>query len=112
MKPEEFDQVLSEEADIVPSSGFVAAVMEAVSREATAPPLTFPWGRAWPLAAGFLALLLWLAFLRFSPEVDPPEPDLYAWFEMVVPMATAWVAGGLLMTIAVTAWSLRLVRLR
>ena len=42
MKPEEVDRVLSEEADIVPSSGFVATVMGAVTAEATAPPLTFP----------------------------------------------------------------------
>ena len=32
--------------------------------------------------------------------------------QMIVPMATGWVAGGLLMTIAVTIWSLRLVRVR
>jgi len=112
MKPEELDRVLSEEADIVPSSGFVTAVMEAVTTEATAPPLAFPWKRAWPLAAGFPVLLLWLALLQFGPGGTTSEPDLYAWFEMIVPMATAWVAGGLLMTIAMTAWSLRLVRLK
>ena len=86
--------------------------MEAVTTEATAPPLTFPWKRAWPLAAGFAALLLWLVFLRFSPQVTTSEPDIYTWFEMIAPMATGWVAAGLLMTIVVTAWSLRLVRLR
>ena len=112
MKLEELDRVLSEEADIVPSSGFVAAVMEVVTTEATAPPLTFPWKRAWPLAAGFPALLLWLAILQFRPEVAPSGPDLYAWFQMIVPMATGWVGGGLLMTVVMTAWSLRLVRLR
>ena len=31
---------------------------------------------------------------------------------MIVPMATGWVAAGLVMTVAITAWSLRLVRLR
>jgi hypothetical protein len=112
MKPEELDRVLSEEADIVPSSGFVAAVMDAVTADATAPPLTFPWKRAWPLAVGFAALLLWLAILQSRPEAATSGPDLYAWFEMLVPMATGWVAGGLLMTVAVTAWSLRFVRLR
>jgi hypothetical protein len=112
MKPEELDRMLSEEADIVPSPGFVTAVMEAVTTEAKAPLLTFPWTRAWPLAAGLPGLLLWLAILQFRPEVTTPGPDLYAWFEMIVPMATEWVAGGLLMTVAMTAWSLRLVRLR
>jgi hypothetical protein len=112
MKPEELDRVLSEESDLVPSSGFVAAVMEAVTTEATAPPLTFPWKRAWPLVAGFAALIVWLVFLQFGPASTSSGPDLYAWFEMMVPMATGWVAGALVMTVAMTAWSLRLVRLK
>lgn len=85
--------------------------MEAVTVEAAAPPLRFPWKRAWPLAAGFAALLLWLAILQSRPEVTT-GPDLYKWFEMVVPMATGWVAAALLMAIVITAWSLRLVRPR
>jgi hypothetical protein len=112
MKPEELDRVLSEEADIVPSSGFVAAVMDAVTTDATAPPLPFPWKRALPLAAAFPALLLWIAFLPTGHDVATPGPDPYTWFKTMVPMATAWVAAGLLMSVAVTAWSLRLVRLR
>ena len=112
MKPEDLDRVLSTEGEIVPSSGFVDAVMEAVTAEATAPPLAFPWKRAWPLGAGFLALLLWLAFLPLEPDVNASRADLYAWFEMLVPMATGWVAGGLLIAAAATAWSLRLVRFR
>jgi hypothetical protein len=112
MKREEIDRVLSDEPDIVPSSGFVASVMDAVTAEATAPPLAFPWKRAWPLGAGFVALLLWLGFLQIRPQAAARGPDLYAWFQMIVPMATGWVAAGLLMTIAVTIWSLRLVRMR
>lgn len=112
MKPEEFDRLLADESDIVPSSGFVASVMETVTTEATAPPLAFPWSRAWPLAAGFAALLVWLVFLQFKPVAATPGPGLYAWFETIVPMATGWVAGGLLMTLALTAWSLRMVRFR
>jgi len=112
MKPEEIERVLADEPDIVPSSGFVASVMDAVTAEATAPPLPFPWKRAWPLAAGFVALLLWLAFLQLGSQAVTQSPDLYAWFQMIVPMATGWVAAGLLMTIAVTIWSLRLVRVR
>jgi hypothetical protein len=112
MKPEEIDRVLAEEPDLVPSSGFVASVMEAVTAEATAPPLPFPWKRAWPLAAGVAALLLWLAFLQVAPRAATPGPNLYAWFQMLVPMATGWVAGGLLMTIALTAWSLRRALIR
>ena len=111
MKPEELDRLLSAEPDIVPSSGFVASVMEAVTSETTAPPLRFPWTRAWPLAVVFAALIVWLAMLQLQPEVTT-GPDLYARFEAIVPMATGWVAGALLMSIAITAWSLRLVRPR
>lgn len=112
MKPEELDRVLSEEADLVPSSGFVARVMDAVTTEATSPPLAFPWTRAWPLAAGFAALLLWLARLLFQPASNAPGFDVYAWLEMIAPMAGGWVIGAVVMTVAITAWSLRLVRLR
>jgi hypothetical protein len=112
MKPEGIDRALAEEPDIVPSSGFVASVMEAVTAEATAPALPFPWKRALPLAAGVIALLLWLAFLQIRPQAAARGPDLYMWFQMIVPMATGWVAAALLMTIAVTIWSLRLVRVR
>ena len=34
-----------------------------------------------------------------------PGPISYAWFEMLVPMATGWVAAGLIMSIVVTALS-------
>ena len=106
MTPEDLERVLADEPDIVPSSGFVASVMEAVTAEATAPPLPFPWTRAWPLAAGFAALLLWLALVALGPQASAPGPDLYAWFERIVPMATGWVAAGLLMTAAITVWSI------
>jgi hypothetical protein len=52
-----------------------------------------------------------MAFQSFEPQISAGGPDLYGWFEMLVPMATEWVAGGLLTTLAVTAWSLRRVRL-
>lgn len=52
-----FDRVLAQEDTIVPSSGFVARVMDAVEQEATAPaPIRFPWKRALPGLAACLAL--------------------------------------------------------
>jgi hypothetical protein len=112
MKPEELDRVLVVEAGVVPSSGFVSAVMEAVTSEAMGPPLPFPWKRALLLAAAFPALLVWMAFQPSELEVALPGPDVYTWFKTIAPMATGWVAAGLLMSVAMTAWSLRLVRLR
>ena len=50
------DRILSTEEDLIPSSGFLASVMERVEVEARAPkPIRFPWKRAIPgfvLAAG------------------------------------------------------------
>jgi hypothetical protein len=58
MNNDELDHILSEHEAIQPSSGFAAAVMEAVRDEATAPPpIPFPWKRALPVLV-FAALTL------------------------------------------------------
>ena len=52
MNHDDIDRILSSEDEILPSSGFVASVLDAVRREAaTPPPIPFPWKRAWPVAA-------------------------------------------------------------
>ena len=60
MKDDDIDGILCQHDEIVPSSGFAASVMDAVRREASAPPpIPFPWKRALPivlLAAFALAL--------------------------------------------------------
>ena len=52
----EIEAVLAAEAELIPSSGFLATVMERVQQEASAPPpIPFPWKRAVPgvlLSAG------------------------------------------------------------
>ncbi len=55
---EEIDHMLSREDGILPSSGFAASVMDAVRREAAAPPpIPFPWKRALPgMVVGAFAL--------------------------------------------------------
>jgi hypothetical protein len=46
-KRDAMDEILATEEDLVPSSGFVARVMEQVREEAAAPkPIPFPWRRA------------------------------------------------------------------
>ena len=54
----EIDRILSKQDEILPSSGFVGSVMDAVRREAAAPPpIPFPWKRALPcLALAIVAL--------------------------------------------------------
>jgi hypothetical protein len=49
MNDEDLDRMLLQRDEIVPSSGFVASVMEAVQQEAAAPaPIPFPWKWALP----------------------------------------------------------------
>ncbi len=46
----EIDQILAGEEELLPSSGFVGAVMDRVQQEAALPaPIPFPWKRAIPL---------------------------------------------------------------
>jgi hypothetical protein len=67
MRWEELDRVLSAEQEIVPSSGFTDAVMEAVHREATTPPpISFPWKCALPGLAFAGFTLLALLFLHLA----------------------------------------------
>jgi hypothetical protein len=55
---DDMNRILSREDEILPSSGFAASVMDAVRREAAAPPpIPFPWKRAMPgLVVAVLAL--------------------------------------------------------
>jgi len=69
----EINSILSREDEILPSSGFATSVMDAVRREATAPPpIPFPWKRALPgLVVGCFALVLVLvAGVRVIAQLD------------------------------------------
>ncbi len=56
MTTKKIEKILAGEEELIPSSGFVASVMERIEDEAAAPPpIPFPWKRAMPgmvLAAG------------------------------------------------------------
>jgi hypothetical protein len=61
MMNSDFDEILSRQDEIVPSSGFVASVMETVQQETAAPaPIPFPWKRALPMFVAMLAALTML----------------------------------------------------
>ncbi len=104
MNDDNLDRLLSRQEDIVPSSGFVSNVMEAVRHEASAPPpIPFPWKRALPglaawlivLAAGVLAI-----FSRVDPgPVRPAGPAV---------IRAGWIALGLLAAFLSVGLSLRL----
>jgi hypothetical protein len=54
------DQMLGVEAALVPTSGFLAAVMDRVREEAAAPaPIAFPWKRILPGVVGAAGILIW-----------------------------------------------------
>ena len=93
MKEDNLDRILKSEEELVPSSGFVAAVMERVREEAAAPaPIPFPWKR---LAPG-----LGLQDLRATALV---QPHLSAALTGTVGQA-GWVA--LALGVSMLAWIL------
>lgn len=60
---EKMDNILAGEPDLVPSSGFLASVMERVTEEAAVPPpIPFPWKRAIPGIILVVAVLCWGGF--------------------------------------------------
>ena len=103
---EEIDRILSREDEVLPSSGFVVSVMEAIRREATAPPpIPFPWKRAWPgvVLAGFIVVMVGIAAVAIisrlgGMSVASPLP--------VAPGIPPMVHGGLESAIRWTALSL------
>jgi hypothetical protein len=107
-KDQELDRIFSRDADLVPSSGFVSAVMEAVRMEASAPPpIPFPWKRALPgIAAWVLALtLLFLAAFRHTGE-SPAAPStvhrvlasLAPAFRAAQAVGAGWILAALLLS--------------
>jgi hypothetical protein len=112
MKPDELDCVLSREAEINPSSGFVRSVMAAVRSEAAAPPpIPFPWKRALPGLLVFVVAIAWSVVDTFrSParaSVSVIPQTVTHWIDGVVPLldkaqmfGAGWALLGLLLTFA------------
>jgi hypothetical protein len=111
----EIEAILAGEAELVPTSGFLASVMESVQQEASAPPpIPFPWSRALPgflLAAALSGWALLDLTRRGLPVVTAPTfvaPHLPA--ALVAPIESAgWVALALGISLASWLLSRRLV---
>ena len=94
----EIDRILATEEELIPSSGFLASVMERVEQEsAVPPPIPFPWKRFVPgmlLTAGVFA---WggFEFVRLGlpalSSITPTPPHLSAAYMHSVESA-GWVA--------------------
>jgi hypothetical protein len=62
--PDAVDRILAAEEELIPSSGFLATVMERVREEAATPaPIPFPWMRALP---GILLVALVIGWSGFE----------------------------------------------
>lgn len=88
MREEHLERALAGEPDIVPSSGFVQAVMEVVRQEAAAPaPIPFPWGRA--LTGAFLVVVTAFVmpgafYLQHGPGPSAGSSEIRAVLDLLV----------------------------
>jgi len=119
---DEMNRILSREDEILPSSGFAVSVMDAVRREAAAPPpIPFPWKRALPgLVAAGVALVLVLGAgvvaiaqlgrASTAPELSTFLPSLTPIFglQRIMGSAASWTVLALLVTLVSVKLSMRL----
>jgi hypothetical protein len=117
---EEIDRILSREDEILPSSGFAVSVMDAVRREAAAPPpIPFPWKRALPglVVAGLTLVLVLVAGVVAIAQLgkataSPPSmslPSVLApTFQGNMGSAAIWTLLALLVTWVSVKLSMRL----
>jgi hypothetical protein len=118
MTDDEIDRILaSGHDDILPTSGFVESVMEAVRDEALRPPpIPFPWKRALPgLAAAGVALVwvLVVGITQLGPAAEAPQLTLRLPSALAPILdAAAWTVAALLLTLASVKLSMRFVTRR
>jgi len=97
MRDADLDRILSKEEEILPSSGFAASVMEAVQREAAAPPpIPFPWKRALPglCAAGLMLVLIVVASVPLLRHGAASRPLPAQWLSAVASIIEGWETVG------------------
>jgi hypothetical protein len=110
MTTEKIERILAAEEEIVPSSGFVASVMERISEESAAPPpIPFPWKRAIPgiiLAGGAFAWGAYeLARLGVEAVRAPSLPAIHLSVSAQGPLASiGWLA--LAAVVSLGSWAL------
>jgi hypothetical protein len=109
------DRILGREEELIPSSGFVTAVMERIREEATAPaqihfpPIPFPWKRVVPGIVLACAGLGWgaveLTRLAIEAMHDPQPATVSIPDALLRPMESlGWVA--LALGLALGSWLL------
>ncbi len=127
IRNEEIDRILSREDEILPSSGFAVSVMDAVRREAAAPPpIPFPWKRALPglvlggfaLALVFVTVVVAIAQLirastsaQFSMSLPSVITPIFG-LQRNLEIAASWTVLALLVTFVSVKLSMRLASRR
>ncbi len=121
MKHDELDRMLSRNEEIVPSSGFTSAVMDAVREAAATPPvIPFPWRRVLPLiiaaVLSFVAVIAasisqWGQKSTLSSGWDMP-PALNSAFQTAAQFGGGWVLLAAVVTLVCVRLSLRLAGAR
>jgi len=116
MTDERMDEILGAEDELVPSSGFLASVMERVRKEAAAPPpIPFPWKRAVPGIVVATGVFGWSA-VEFARRIGPAMgsvtlPPVQLSAALVRPLEQAgWVVAACALSIATWLLSRRLAR--
>jgi hypothetical protein len=75
MTDKRMDEILGTEEELIPSSGFLASVMERVREEAAAPaPIPFPWKRAVPGFVVVAGVFGWMG-VEFARRMGPAAGD-------------------------------------
>lgn len=123
MRDDELERILSkEEEELLPSSGFVASVMEAVQQEAVAPPpIPFPWKRALPgmiaAAIGLVAVFaVGVTLLRGGSGGEVISAKLLSMIAVVIGVwkaaGASWIVLALVVSLASVKVSMRIARRR
>jgi len=112
MRQDQLDTILAQNEELIPTSGFLARVMERVEEEAAAPPpIPFPWKRAIPgivlaavvLVCGAVAIVRYILSLgatQFTspqmqlPQALPPAMQQAGWIVAALAISAAgyWLA--------------------
>ena len=86
----ELEHVLATEEELIPSSGFLASVMERVQEEAARPaPIPFPWKRAVPGILAVAGVVAWGAVDLIRSGVAQPGIAAPSWLALVPPHLSA-----------------------
>lgn len=113
MTEERIDKILGSEEELIPSSGFLASVMERVRQEAAPPPIPFPWKRAVPGFVLATGVFVWggVELVRFmGPAMATMKlPQVHLTAAAARPLEQAgWAVAALAVSLVTWAFSRRL----